>query len=239
MDRAKILTGIRGWPEGERPRERLLKEGERALTDAQLLAIILRTGRSRRTAVEVAMDLLRQFDGLTGIADATPLELDGVLGLGPAKAAQVKAAIELGRRILSGPGRDRGRFRSSQDVYSRYGREMAILKKEVFKSVLVDSKHRFIREETVSIGSLNLNIVHPREVFKAAIRDSAAAVILLHNHPSGDPSPSLEDRELTKRLAEAGVLLGIEVLDHLVIGADRFVSFADEGWISRNRPRGS
>lgn len=224
--------GISRWPESERPRERLAREGPSALSDAQLLAILLRVGRQDRSAVQVAMDLLAQSSGLGSLASQGFEELCRVPGIGPAKAAQLKAAIELGKRVLAAPLSTGTRIGSSRDLFAHYYPLLRDLRHEVFKIILLDAKHAIIRDATVSVGSLTLSIVHPREVFTLAVRESAAAVIFLHNHPSGDPAPSQEDRLLTERLVSVGQLLGIAVLDHLIIGDDRYVSFADQGWLS-------
>ena len=223
--------GISQWPENERPRERLLRAGPEALTDAELLAILLRVGRRKSSAVEVARDLLQHLGGLQGLANRGLDELCGVPGIGPAKAAQVQAGIELGKRALAAPLSTGTRIGCSQDLFNHYYPLLRDLRHEVFKVILLDAKHTIIREATVSEGSLTLSIVHPREVFNLAVRESAAAVIFLHNHPSGDPQPSAEDRELTTRLVAAGNLLGIRVLDHLVVGDRAYVSFADRGWL--------
>ncbi len=224
-------NGIAQWPVMERPRERLLQEGATALSDAQLLAILLRVGRQDASAVQVAMDLLRQLRGLHGLAHCGLDELCAIPGVGSAKAAQIKAAIELGRRVLAAPLSTGTRIRSSTDLFKHYHPHLRDLRHEIFKVILLDAKNTVIREETVSEGSLTLSIVHPREVFTLAVRESAASVILLHNHPSGDPSPSPEDHQLTARLVAAGEVLGIRVLDHLVVGDGRYVSFADQGWL--------
>jgi DNA repair protein RadC len=207
-----------------------------ALSDAQLLAILLRAGRKGVSAVEVAMDLLQQLDGLQGLSNRSVEELCRISGVGPAKAAQLKAAIELGKRVLATPLSSGTKIASSADLFHHYYPLLRDLRHEVFKVVLLDAKHAIIREATVSEGSLTVSIVHPREVFNLAVRESAAAVIFVHNHPSGDPSPSEEDRVLTTRLVAAGELLGIQVLDHLVIGDGRYTSFADQGWVSRDQP---
>ena len=228
--RAKA-NGIKQWPESERPRERLLREGPETLTDAQLLAILLRVGRQEASAVHVALELLRQLGGLRGLANQGVDELCKIPGIGPAKAAQLKAAVELGKRALAAPLSTGTRISSSADLFHHYYPRLRDLRREVFKIILLDAKHTIIRDATVSEGSLTLSIVHPREVFNLAVRESAAAVIFLHNHPSGDPQPSAEDRVLTARLVSAGELLGIRVLDHLILGDGRYVSFADRGWL--------
>ena len=230
--RPNILSGgIHHWPESERPRERLLKDGPESLSDAQLMAILLRVGRRESSAIQVAMELLQQLGGLQGLANRGTEELCQVPGVGPAKAAQVRAAIELGKRVLSAPLSTGMRIGSSADLFKHYYPLLRDMRQEVFKTILLDAKHTVIRDTTVSEGSLTLSIVHPREVFSLAIREAAAAVIFLHNHPSGDPQPSTEDRDLTRRLVAAGELLGIQVLDHLIIGDNRYVSFADQGWL--------
>jgi DNA repair protein RadC len=223
--------GIHQWPESERPRERLLRTGPHTLSDAELLAILLRVGRRDASAVEVARDLLQQLGGLQGLANRGFGELCRVSGIGPAKAAQVLAGLELGKRALATPLSSGTRIGSSQDLFQHYYPRLRDLRHEVFMIILLDAKHTIIRDATVSEGSLTLSIVHPREVFNLAVRESAAAVIFLHNHPSGDPQPSPEDQDLTMRLAAAGQLLGIRVLDHLVIGDGAYVSFADRGWL--------
>lgn len=224
-------SGISLWPETERPRERLLREGAESLSDAQLLAILLRVGRPDSSAVQVAIDLLDRAEGLQGLSNRGVDELCRVPGIGPAKAAQLKAAIELGKRVLATPLSTGTKIGSSVDLFQHYYPGLRDLRYEVFKIILLDAKHAIIRDATVSKGSLTLSIVHPRDVFNLAVRESAAAVIFLHNHPSGDPQPSPEDRALTARLVAAGAVLGIRVLDHIIIGDGRYVSFADRGWL--------
>lgn len=223
--------GISHWPEHERPRERLLHMGPQALSDAELLAVLFRVGRRDSSAVQVARDLLQHLGGLQGLANRGLEELCAVAGIGPAKAAQLKAGIELGKRVLATPLSTGTRIGCSRDLFNHYHPLLRDLRHEVFKVILLDAKHTILRETTVSEGSLTLSIVHPREVFNLAVRESAAAVVFLHNHPSGDPQPSAEDRELTTRLVAAGELLGIRVLDHLVVGDRAYVSFADRGWL--------
>jgi len=224
---------VKEWPIDERPRERLLKYGAGALSDAQLLAIIIRNGRNGRSTLDLGMELLDKFKGLEGIAQAGINELcgkDGIKGIGPAKAAEIKAAIELGRRYQE-PRLSGASLCSCDDVIGYYLPRMKDLKKEVFHCALLDTKNKLIRNEEVSVGSLSASIVHPRETFKAAIRESAAAVIFIHNHPSGDTRPSQEDILLTKRLVQAGEVLGIRVLDHIIIGDGTHFSFRDKGMI--------
>lgn len=226
--------GIAQWPETERPRERLLAHGPQALTNAQLLAILLRVGRHGSSAVQVGMDILDQLGDVAGLAQCGIEELCAVPGVGEAKAAQLKAALELGKRALAGPLTKGAKITSSRDLFTHYHPTLRDLRHEVFKVILLDAKHAIMRDATVSEGSLTLSIVHPREVFTLAVKESAAAVIFLHNHPSGDPTPSQEDHVLTARLVSAGEVLGIRVLDHLVIGDGRYVSFADQGWLTNH-----
>ena len=225
-------TGIQGWPKSERPRERLLRNGPESLSDAQLLAILLRVGRQDSSAVQVAMELLQQIDGLQGLSNRSLEELCAIPGVGPAKAAQIMAAVELGKRSLATPLTTGIRVGNSRDLFRHYYPLLRDLRHEVFKVVLLDAKHTVIRDLTISKGSLTVNIVHPREVFNVAVRESAAAIVVLHNHPSGNPEPSSEDYALTERLVKAGEILGIRVLDHIVIGDGTHVSFADKGFIS-------
>jgi DNA repair protein RadC len=232
MGTVQYSQRIKDWPEDERPRERLLQLGEGGLSDTQLLAIVLRTGdyASGVTAVDLARRLLNTFgDSLEALSAATVAELCQIPGIGPAKACEIKAAFELGRRLLARRDGPMKQVRSSKDVANYYIPLLVDKKREQFQVLLLDRKNRVMREVMVSQGSLTASVVHPREVFNPAIRDSAAAVIFVHNHPSGDPQPSQEDRVLTTRLAEAGKLLGIQVLDHIIVGRNTYMSFADEG----------
>jgi DNA repair protein RadC len=231
MTRKVRGKGITYWPVTERPRERLLAKGADVLSDGQLLAILLRTGRRDFSAVQVAIELLDQVGGIGGLAKSGVEELCTIRGVGIAKAAQLKAAVELGRRSIAAPLSMGTRVSSSADLFKHFHPMIRDVKHEIFKVVLLDAKNTVVKEATVSEGSLTLSLVHPREVFALAVRESAAGVIFLHNHPSGDPVPSVEDRQLTDRLVAAGKLLGIRVLDHLIIGDGRYVSFADEGWL--------
>lgn len=222
---------LKSWPEGERPRERLLQHGADSLTDAQLLAIIIRNGEGGRTALDLGRELLEQFGDLAGIARAGTGELRGIKGIGPAKAAEIKAAFELGRRQQK-PSLAGASFCASSEVAGYFLPRLKDAKREEFRCVLLDTKNRIIKDETVSIGSLTASLVHPRDTFKTAVRESAAAVIFVHNHPSGDTRPSQEDILLTKRLVQAGELLGIRVLDHVIVGNDGHFSFRDNGLIN-------
>ncbi len=231
---------IKDWPEDERPRERLLQFGEASLSEAQLLAIVLRTGdpASKANAVDVARGLLDLFDNdLSAISNATVAELSQARGIGPAKGCEIKAAFELGLRRLQKQGGpfQQQQFRCSEDVANFYMPRFADKKREQFQVLMLDRKNRFMRDVMISQGSLDASVVHPREVFNTAIRDSAAAIICIHNHPSGDPQPSPEDRALTRRLLDAGETIGIPVLDHIIVGRNCYVSFKDEGWLTSGR----
>ena len=220
---------IREIPSDERPRERLLHFGADALNSAELLAILLRTGTEKHSAVGLGDYLLSHFNGIRGIAGATIEELSEVNGIGLAKAAQIKAAIEFGRRLVAASPEERSKIRSPRDVYNLLAPSLRDERREHFVAVLLDTKGGIIRQRTVSVGDLSSSIVHPREVFAEAIRHSAASLIVAHNHPSGDPTPSPEDAAVTRRLVEAGELLGIELLDHIVIGDNRWVSLKEKG----------
>ena len=228
-DRA-VHTPLSRWPSGEGPRERLLARGPADLSTAQLLAVLLRTGgRPGQTALELSRALLAHFGGATELAHASPEELQAIPGLGPAGAAVITAALELGRRAYPGePGRRRV-FGSASDVAAYLIPKLAHLRKELFVALLLDGKNRLIRQVRISEGSLTSSVVHPREAFLPAVRASAAAVIFAHNHPSGDPTPSREDLSITEQLRQAGRILGISVLDHLIIGSGSYRSLAEEG----------
>jgi len=214
---------IRDLPAAERPRERLAKDGPGALSTAELLAILLRTGTAKESAIALAQRLLAEFKTLRGIARASVEELSGISGLGLAKAAQLKAAFELGKRVAD-PGEVRPAVHSTAEAAALVMEKLRYEQKEHFRLLLLDTRNQVIAISDVSVGSLDRSIVHPREVFKEAIKRGAAKVIAVHNHPSGDPSPSEEDRAITRRLAEAGELIGIELVDHVVIGDGRYQS---------------
>jgi len=228
---------IKNWPKEERPRERLRDRGPEALSDAELLAILLVTGASNRglTALDCSRMLLQEHSNLRNLTRVSCAELCRIPGVGPVKASRIQAALEIGRRAVSQKRRLGTVFQISQDVFESYSVRLRDAKQETFKVILLDSKNRYLREETVALGSLNQSIVHPREVFRPAIRGAAASVILVHNHPSGDPSPSDEDVRVTERLVEAGKLLGIRVLDHIIVGEGRYFSFFDQRRLDRER----
>lgn len=220
---------VKDWPESERPRERLVRHGPESLSDAQLLAIILRTGGGGKGVMALAMGLLEAFRELKNIDTASVAELSALKGLGTAKIAQLKAAFELGKRLMSESSDGSPVFSSSHALYSYFAPRFKNLKKEFFISVLLDAKNRLIRECKVSEGTLTNSLIHPREAFREAIRESAASVIFVHNHPSGDPAPSRDDIAVTGRLRAAGDVVGIQVLDHIIIGDGRYVSLKEKG----------
>ncbi len=224
---------IKQWPEGERPRERLLKYGAGSLSDAQLLAIMLRTGAGGKTAVGLAMEILNSFGNLRKIGSASVNELASFKGVGNAKAAQLMAAFELGKRLLGETREKCPVFSSGRDVYLHYRQFFDNRKREVFRSALLDAKNRMFKDCRISEGTLTNSLIHPREAFREAIRESAASVIFVHNHPSGDPSPSREDIAITERLADVGEIVGIKVLDHVIIGDGTYTSMMEKGYIKK------
>jgi DNA repair protein RadC len=230
---------INAWPEADRPREKLLEKGPEALSNAELLAIILRVGDAStgQSALDYGRLLMTQFDeSFRRLDEASVSEICAIKGIGPAKAAQIKAALEIGKRFAQEEIKRGEPFRSSSDVFNHYREHLGGLKKEEFHVLLLDAKNRKIKDVRVSEGSLTSSLVHPREVFNPVIRESAAAVILIHNHPSGDPSPSQEDLHITRRLREIGEVMGVRVLDHVIIGKGKYVSFVDDGyWEKQSR----
>ena len=220
---------ITRWPKHERPRERLLQHGPQHLTEAELLGILLGKGTKERTAIDVARQLLDQYESLQKLFSRSPSELMKIKGIGSAKAATLSAAFELVRRTQSQGEQDKPTFKRSSDVAKHYLPLFRDLKREVFKVLLLNRANRLIREVPVSEGTLDASIVHPRDVFKEAILEPAAGVILIHNHPSGNPAPSEEDLRITKQLVEVGRLLGIKVYDHIILAGDHYQSLADEG----------
>ncbi len=220
---------ITDWPEGERPRERLLRQGAEALSDAELLAIFLRTGVKGRSAVDLARELLAGQGGLAGLLDRTAEELAGRHGLGPAKAAQLLAALELGRRYLATRLERETVFTSPGQTRSYLSLRLRGRPFEVFACLFLDNRHRLIAFEELFTGTIDGASVHPREVVRRCLAHNAAAVILAHNHPSGVAEPSRADRQITRRLQQALDLIDVRVLDHLVVGDGDPVSFAERG----------
>lgn len=229
MEKLDYHVRIADLPEDLRPRERLLREGPEKLSDAELLAIVLRTGNLGESAVALAERILAETGGLRYLNDRTEEELSQIKGIGPAKVAQIKGALELGRRLAYLAPEKRPRITSPQDAANLMMPRLRFLPQEHFMALLLNTKNEVLAEITVSVGTLNASMAHPREIFREAVKRSSAGVLLLHNHPSGDPQPSPEDVSLTKQLVQSGELLGIEVVDHLIIGDGCYVSMREKG----------
>lgn len=220
---------IRDLADHDRPRERLIKVGAEVLSTAELLAIVLRNGSQGESVLRLAERLLVEFDNLPGLSRATITELMAIHGVGEAKAAEIKAALEIGRRLVASAPEERPRVSSPDDAFHLLKSEMMFLEQEQLRLILLDTRNRVLRTLTVYVGSLNTSVIRVGELFRAAIRDNAAAFIVAHNHPSGDPSPSPEDITVTRQIVQAGKLLDVDVLDHIVIGHNRFVSLKQRG----------
>lgn len=233
-EHAKRGPRMKDLPRAERPRERLLARGPAELTTAELLAIQIGGGNKETTALDLAQQLLATFGSLRGVADAGNEELKTIRGIGDARLARILSGLELGRRLAGEPLETGMSIKGSKQVFKHFHERLKDRKREVFLSLMLDTRHRVIREDQVAVGSLNESVVHPREVFKNALKESAHAVLFVHNHPSGDPSPSPQDRQLTTRLTEAGRLMGIKVLDHMIVGRDKYFSFAEQGELRKS-----
>jgi DNA repair protein RadC len=220
---------IKDLPESERPRERLTHYGASALSTAELLAIVLRTGSTDENAVRLGQRLLTDYGGLPGLAQAPASELTRCKGIGPVKAVELRAAFELGRRLLVTAPEARPQVKSPADAANLLLGEMAMLEQEHLRTILLDTKNHVLKVHTVYVGSLNSAVVRVGELFREAIRLNSAALIVAHNHPSGDPTPSPEDVSVTRQIVAGGKLLDIDVLDHLVIGMSRWVSMKERG----------
>ena len=228
---------IREMPAAERPRERLAARGPAGLSAAELIALVWGSGSAGRSAVDLAEEALSRHDGLTGLARATDVELELVPGIGEAKAAQLTAAFELGRRLLADWPSTRWTVRSPADVADRLVLQMGRLEREELRVVLLNTKNVVLRVATVYQGNVSTSLVRIGELFRDAVRLNAAGIIVVHNHPSGDPAPSPDDLHLTAEALAAGRLLDIDLLDHLIIGHDAWVSLRDRG-VSFDRPGG-
>lgn len=226
---SKSIYRIRDLHESDRPRERLASLGPQALTNAELIAILLRVGVRGENAVAVGQRLLNKFSGLTGLHRAPFAELKKQHGVGDAKAAQIKAAIELGRRLTLESPEERPAINSPADAAALVSYEMAALEQEHLRVILLDRRNRVLETVEVYKGSVNSSQVRVGEVFKEAIRKNASAVVVIHNHPSGDPTPSPDDVAVTRAITQAGKLLDVEVLDHLVIGQGKWISMKERG----------
>lgn len=219
---------IKAMPLCERPRERMQMEGPQALSNAELIGILLSSGTQKLSAVELGRQIVSyQPEGLRFLKNCTVEELCAIKGVGVAKACQVLAAIELGKRVSVIDKTQRFKIKNPEDISALLMEDLRFLQKEKFLILLLNTKNEVLHTEEISVGSLNASIVHPREVFLAAIKKSCSAIILAHNHPSGDPAPSKEDIQITKRLIEAGKIIGISVLDHVIIGDNDYVSLRE------------
>ena len=223
---------IRRLPENEKPREKLMREGKEKLSTTEIIAILIGSGTGGKSALELASEVISiDSSGIRFLAECRPEELIKIKGIGRAKACEILAAVELGRRIAAIPKIDNVRIEKSSDIADIFMERMRYYKKEHFISLLINVKGEIIEEAEVSIGDLCSSTTHPREVFIDAVRRSAGSVIFIHNHPSGDPTPSSADIETTRRLIESGDILGIPVLDHIVIGDGCYISMRAQGMI--------
>jgi DNA repair protein RadC len=225
------FKSIRYWKEDERPRERLILHGAESLSDSELLAILINTGTTGFSALDAAREMLEQYSTITNLVSCDISELKKIKGVGPAKAVKLTAAFEIARRIKAEPFSKKKIFRTPEDVAQHYIPKFQGERVETFITLLLNSSNQVFREDEVAKGTLNSSIVHPREVFRFAITESAAGIILIHNHPSGNSEPSKEDLLITKQLVEAGKIIDIRVLDHIIIAGDSFTSFAQKGII--------
>lgn len=228
---AVARTRIKDWPANERPREKLLKHGAGALTDAELLALLIRTGTGKHTAIDLAKSILSRERTLRTLGARSATELMRIPGIGAAKSVELLAAFEIGRRVQAAREEERVIVRSPEDVARFMVPRLRDLSSEVFYVLVLDSKNGLKGDVRITSGTLNASLVHPREVFKVAIDYLAASIIVVHNHPSGNLEPSREDIEITRQLVEAGKVVGIPLHDHLVVAGDGFTSFAERGLI--------
>ncbi|MGB9588898.1 MAG: RadC family protein [Armatimonadota bacterium] len=229
MANQRYSVTIKDLPIDERPRERLVKYGPDVLSNAELLAIILRVGTMEYSAIGLAEHILASFNGLKGIATSSVEELSTIKGLGTAKAAQILAMVELGKRLAASVGEERPAIHCPRDAADLLIPELRDAPQERFKAVLLNTKGEVLKIRDVTIGTLNSTVVIPRDVFRIAVASNSASVIVAHNHPSGDPTPSRDDINITRRLVEAGEIVGIEVLDHLIVGDGRWISLKERG----------
>lgn len=226
-----IKLKMTDFPKSERPRERLLQYGKSKLTNQELVAILLGTGTRKESVMDLSNRVLMHFEGLKLLSEATIEELTAIKGIGTAKGVGMLAAIELGARIQQYKPSERYIVRSPEDGADYVMESMRNLNQEHLVALFLNTKNQIMHQQTIFIGSLNASIVHPREIFREAVKRSAASIICAHNHPSGDPTPSQEDIHVTRRLVEAGKIMGIELLDHLVIGNNSFVSLKEKGYL--------
>lgn len=224
--------GLKQWPASERPREKLVRYGVKTLSNAELLALIVRAGTREDSALSLAEEILSQKNGIGSLGTMELEDFCRVKGVGIATAASLTAAVELGRRIAASPKQERVSIENPKQVADLFMEQMRTLKKETFQVLQLNTKNEILSIENVSVGNLNSSIATPREVFCGAVRKCASAVILAHNHPSGNPQPSQADVELTGRLVQSGEILGIRVLDHIIIGDGVYVSMKENGQMS-------
>jgi DNA repair protein RadC len=222
---------IRDVPKNERPRERMLRVGAGALSNQELIALLLRTGTKAESVLQLSARVIQHFNGLNLFKEAQVKELTAIKGIGEAKAIQLLAALELGKRVYHYTAEERYVIRSPEDVAQYMMDDMRQLNQEHFVVLYLNTKNHVLHKRTIFIGSLNASIVHPREIFREAFRYSAASIVCLHNHPSGDPEPSQQDIDVTQRLIESGKMLGIELLDHVIIGDRCFYSLKEKGYV--------
>lgn len=222
---------IRDVHEADRPRERLIRQGSQSLSNQELLAILLRTGTKEESVLALSNRVLMNFEKLHALKHATLEEITSIKGIGEAKAVQLLAAIELGRRLAQKEIDSRYTIRSPEDAAAFLMPEMSALNQEHFVVLFLNVKNQILHKQTIFIGSLNASIVHPREIFREAVKRSAASIICAHNHPSGNATPSPEDIEVTERLHEAGLIIGIELLDHVIIGDHQYISMKEKGYM--------
>jgi DNA repair protein RadC len=231
--RKKYKTGIATWPEEDRPREKLLKFGEHTLTTSELLGVLLRSGIKGESAVDLGRKIIKKFKTLRQMSHTDISQWREIKGLGEAKICQIKAAIELGRRFMIEEKKTKGKVESSKEVANLFMPRMRDLKKEIFKILLLDGQNNIMDINGVEIDEGTVTQVSPnvREIMSKALQNFAAGIVCIHNHPSGIPSPSQEDKRFTERLVTAGRSMQIKVLDHVIIGDNKYFSFADEGLI--------
>jgi len=220
---------IKELPISERPREKMLSGGITYLSNSELLAILLGTGTKNKSALRLAEEILSLgSNGILFLPECTIEELSNIKGVGPAKACQILAGIELGRRIATKPRDNKALVSNPKSIAALFMEDMRYYKKEVFQVLLLNTKGEIIGTEKISIGDLASTVIHPREVFASAVKRSAAAIVFVHNHPSGDPTPSSQDVETTKKLLDAGTIMGISVWDHIIIGDGNYISMREE-----------
>lgn len=222
---------IRDVHVADRPRERLVRQGASSLSNQELIAILLRTGTKQESVLHLANRVLNYFEQIQELKHASIEEITAVKGIGQAKAVQLLAAVELGKRLSQQKTDEKFTIRSPKDAATYLMQDMTSLNQEHFVTLFLNVKNQILHKQTIFIGSLNASIVHPREIFREAVKRSAASIICAHNHPSGNPAPSTEDIDVTKRLYEAGVIMGIELLDHVIIGDHQFISLKEKGYM--------